>query len=561
MEEEQNLEVVANVYGTADSDIGFGNIPRFTTLRSSSLPDICADTSSPAALDLTKAWIERCVKEHRFWDSIVSHQLPTRILELYDPSDPQAVRVCEPKGLEDKYISLNHRWGEREVLKLTRENKPELMQKIEWHKLPKTFQDALTFTHNLGVRYLWIDSLCIIQDDEDDWQRESSNMYSLYKNSYLTIAATGGFGPHDGLFTFAGNQYSLREISVTNSAGQTMTCKMRKTLPQLDNVKKFPLLERGWVFQERILSPRFLHFGPQELLWECFETATCECTIADSEIRGKREYVFLIGRQACDRCQLPGDHCAGCEIHLWRNIVMEYSRLKLTFDDDILVALSGLVEQQKEFRRTEYVYGLWMDSLPLDLTWHVRRTIDIFKLAEQDSVLPPPRLSKRRAPTWSWASVKAPIVFQDYDDFHTSPSFTWNMGFAQFETGTQVETTPILEIHSRVCPVRLHARVSNSGLGDRYQISLSLKDRAIDLECHADYDIWTEPHNQGVDVYTVLCMEIGLVRHRDLHSSEKNSACFLILKIVKKYGEDFLCERMSFAVGDNPLSILTLRVL
>ncbi|RSM18499.1 hypothetical protein CDV31_002635 [Fusarium ambrosium] len=143
---------------------------------------------------------------------------------------------------------------------------------IDLGNLPKTFQDAIKIARELKVRYLWIDALCIIQneDDHEDWKRECGNMASIYRNSYLTVAATWANSATGGCF-------------ITPDPGVvTGPIMMRKVshfpfIPTLENLEDFPILTRAWTYQERLLAPRVIYFGHQEILWDCLERHTCEC--------------------------------------------------------------------------------------------------------------------------------------------------------------------------------------------------------------------------------------------------------------------------------------------
>jgi hypothetical protein len=134
----------------------------------------------------------------------------------------------------------------------------------------------------LGFRYIWIDSLCIIQDDAEDWETQSALMSEIYQNAVLTLAATSSTGDNEGCCTRNAHRTPALEITLPEDVG---TCRIavRRPLNHFDSqttdglLKHFPLLTRGWAFQERLLSPRVLHICESELVWECREATTCEC--------------------------------------------------------------------------------------------------------------------------------------------------------------------------------------------------------------------------------------------------------------------------------------------
>ena len=281
------------------------------------------------------------------------------------------------------------------------------MNEIPWDVLPKTFQDAINFVRLLGHRYIWIDSLCIVQDDRDDWEREVAHMASIYQNSYLTLAATASRDGRGGLFFTQDERHHAQELKVrVGSVSYTVYC--RDTLPHFIGPdlaltrkplcpieEQFPLLTRGWVYQERLLSPRVLHFGRQELVWECMEEHCCQCQSfpnSDGDLP-KINYGLI----------LKGSSPRGL-IRIWKAMVSEYTRLNLSRSSDRLPAMAGIANHLGSFIGTSYLAGLWRESLVESLLWLSplegragRRTI--------------PSVSNQRTPTWSWASIEGRIVF------------------------------------------------------------------------------------------------------------------------------------------------------
>ncbi|KAK3389989.1 heterokaryon incompatibility protein-domain-containing protein, partial [Podospora didyma] len=152
-------------------------------------------------------------------------------------------------------------------------------------QLPPTFQDSIQFCLALNVRYLWIDALCIIQDDSLDWQIKSSKMADIYRNAYITLAATSSNSGSGGCFAEqripAAAEHTLHlSDDLSSLFGDIRFREAAKhwTTPLTRSSSlSYPLLTRGWVFQERVLSPRVLHFCAQEMVWECNTTSMCEC--------------------------------------------------------------------------------------------------------------------------------------------------------------------------------------------------------------------------------------------------------------------------------------------
>jgi hypothetical protein len=189
-----------------------------------------------------------------------------------------------------KYVCLSHCWGRAYHITTTSSTIRDRKAGIGWNELAKTFQDAITFTRRLGIRYLWIDSLCIVQDNSNDWSVQASKMPSICENAYVTLAATFSSSSAGGCFSQADSEFIARDFTVEDRSGKSHQIFVRRHLPhwlmadprrpnELD--QDFPLLQRAWVIQERLQSPRILHFGRHELMWECMEATACECSFLD----------------------------------------------------------------------------------------------------------------------------------------------------------------------------------------------------------------------------------------------------------------------------------------
>lgn len=199
--------------------------------------------------------------------------------------------------------------------KLTHQNYKTYLQGVPVSTLPKTLQDAITFAAQLdGVEYIWIDALCIIQDDQSDWLRQSAEMDRVYCETYLNLSATASFDSEGGLFKTR-DPSSLNEQPlivnteglpggfdfVDNSVNQNLQLRRECTiLPAdclFDRVDKGPVNERGWVLQERLMSPRVLHFCQDQISWEC-QGIRGHCSFVACEIKpaGLLDYRLTDGR-------------------------------------------------------------------------------------------------------------------------------------------------------------------------------------------------------------------------------------------------------------------------
>ncbi|KAH7392961.1 heterokaryon incompatibility protein-domain-containing protein [Pyrenochaeta sp. MPI-SDFR-AT-0127] len=337
-------------------------------------------------------WIEECLKTHRMLCSAIDRpsDLPLRLIEVNLPNS-QNVRLVHKDQEKGYYACLSHCWGVEQPLKSTL--KPDTLSKhqqgIPWEDLPKTFQDAILVTRMIGLPYLWIDSLCILQDDLEDWQNQSAQMGDIYKNCMICIAGSASSGPHQGLFREA-NSTSI-DRSLPNVAGLNGLDKIRSRKPLRHDTHNLPLLRRSWVFQERILSPRYLHFADQELIWECMECMTCEC--GRLSLNDRSRFGWLEPKQHLHATALQYMNGSGSISSVWQAAVRDYSQMFLTKPSDIFPAISGIAKSIQAATGWEYIAGIWKETIICDLAW---RAVE-------------PQLSRRcaiwRAPTFSWASL------------------------------------------------------------------------------------------------------------------------------------------------------------
>jgi hypothetical protein len=156
------------------------------------------NTQSDASLQRALDWIRECTGNHAICGKGEARPLPTRILDIGGFGSNRVIKLVESKGLPAKYAAISHCWGSlsSDPLILTKNTLEAFKNGSSWNQLPRLFQETIDLVQRLGIRYIWIDSLCIIQDDVLDWQQESAMMCSVYSNSYVTIAATGA-GNHD----------------------------------------------------------------------------------------------------------------------------------------------------------------------------------------------------------------------------------------------------------------------------------------------------------------------------------------------------------------------------
>ncbi|CAG8960301.1 hypothetical protein HYFRA_00012375 [Hymenoscyphus fraxineus] len=407
------------------------------------LSELSPDFTLSNVVDWALEKIEKCKSSHRLCrGGLESDQvpvLPSRVLDLSTTNDGEfdTIRLWETHGSSAKYIALSHCWGGVEITcKTTRTNIQQRMNDgFLVSELPLLFQQAVDVAKGLGVLYLWIDALCIVQDDIYDWEVEASLMANVYSNSFLTIAATRANNSLQGMlgtrnvagFTGAVQPLEYHYIDNPNgpsivahrdfsgTAHRTMTEKGLNNAAHIKEGEPFgatsPLMGRAWVLQERVFSPRtlFLHFA--ELFLECDQCITCECGMASPNLRPTRRITSLSMHDIEEQ---------------WSLLVWRYSQLHLSNPSDKLPAFSGIASAFKDYFKDDYLAGIWktenLDYFAAQLAWRVwRKGFGIQTKPGEHSAY---RSVPYRAPTWSWASVdhkQNPEIPLRILPFHGSP--------------------------------------------------------------------------------------------------------------------------------------------
>lgn len=372
----------------------------------------------------------------------------TRLIHVGKPpywGSTVKLHECARRGHEKypKYATLSYCWGQTSQFKATKANIEGLYRGFDLDSLSQTVRDAVEVTRSLGLSYLWVDALCIIQDDEDDKSKEIELIATIYKNAAVTIAALSASGTTQGFLRTYPPRRGLRSCSIPfpfGRSGQVGTISLHVKQPPID-LCDTPLCYRGWAFQELFLSPRILLYSTEELLWysrasRLQSSTTTTRTYRDNihdilsvpvndvgaisyyreleqdsqppEIKAQRQQSVEIFQHSpyksfvdsVDYYQDPlqehrGRYNDQCKI--WAAIVTEYTSRKLSEREDRLRALAGVANHLREIWASSYVYGMWRNAIPDLLQWAVRKPVVAGR--------------SNRAPTWSWASVDCPVGY------------------------------------------------------------------------------------------------------------------------------------------------------
>lgn len=392
-------------------------------------------------------WMEQCTKEHKTCQQYrqlanSGVDLPLRLVDV-DPhgeylnhelqktdinllSCEQAPNICimhsqdaastSPDGVQ--YFTLSHRWSDPPPIELTWENMNQFSKQIPTSSLSTCFKDAIHITRCLGIRYIWIDSICINQADPAEKASEISRMQDIYRRSQLNLSATSG---ESGLI-FPRNPKSVLPVISRKNPTKSRTSKSGKTSEAAEEflmvspgpwetfVDLGPLNRRAWVVQERLLAPRVLHCCYNMVYWEC------PCLRA-SEVDPLGEVDHHVVTNSVDLRTNIKKNFATASMGGWNRIKSEehetsfmeqlnpfylivrsyYFPMELTYPRDRLPAISGIARwfmSRLGLTPESYVAGLWRETLPECLLWH------FFQAPQGGAVR-----DVEAAPSWSWASV------------------------------------------------------------------------------------------------------------------------------------------------------------
>ena len=322
-----------------------------------------------------------------------------------------------------KYFTLSYVWGAAEMSKTLRINYAARLQKGGLREsLPATIADAIALVRSLGERYLWVDALCIVQDDETAMQHDIKQMDIIYGKAFATIVAVHGTSAEAGLSGVNSTSRPLQQIESVTISGRSKDLEFDSDKKDQETVhmvaSPMPLhlaLEvstldtRGWVLQEQLLSRRCLYFTNDYLYFQCGREVLDECdstecapsTIIDNPLFNLQELVDLEPETGLFKT-----------FTAYAKLVEKYTLRKLSYESDILNAFSGLFAVLNEYFQSDIISGIPASALDLALLWAPAAkllcrecrlpTIEEIDMGQVD----------RNLPSWSWAGWRGPVNYR-----------------------------------------------------------------------------------------------------------------------------------------------------
>jgi hypothetical protein len=354
--------------------------------------------------------------------------------------------MAEVTESKDDYAVLSHVWGGVDIdCKTTGRNISEYEKDgIDPDNIPRTFMDAILLTLDLHIQYIWIDSLCIIQDDPEDWQREAAKMASIFRDATLTLSATTSSN------CLGGCGYSKTFEPATQFKGTTLPFAVRVTpySTKFPNdayigVQDSPVNYRAWIFQEKLLSQRILHATGDQYVWQCASRLELEdgFYVAEPQLDIPWQYLGLLDShlpEAKGEIARPSTEREMLNLRWWV-WAKDYSERRLSHPGDQYAAFAGVVQLFQDLTGDEPVIGLWKEHLYLHLAWSVKKSWQV--------AFPTPGT---RRPSWTWMSypresIEGPSNISLSDEFERARKIIYRAEIQDIQihwTGRSWTSTP-----------------------------------------------------------------------------------------------------------------------
>ncbi|KAF5669951.1 heterokaryon incompatibility domain-containing protein [Fusarium heterosporum] len=428
-------------------------------------------------------------------------------------------------GQNTNYATLSYSWGPTQPLTTTQSNLNSLLEKISVDSLPKTFHNAIDTVWELGLRYIWIDSLCIIQDDLNDWKREASRMKDVYAGSSVTISASDAKESTQGCFVDHGLDLWERDargvVPMVAAIRGKLALEIRVHQGDIRRrVKRSNLSTRGWTLQEQLLSHRVIHCMRPEIHWNCRRKYHTESQFTFEGVRFKPFSSMF----------LPNNATTAEMKRLWSEWMTDYSSRNLTVTKDCIGALAGIVQYFGERTGFKHVLACWQETLVDDLLW-----IRNGRLTDPSTIL-------SQVPSWSWLSRVRKIDFgfwhrvmaryeyvacDHIEILGCSVTWTGQPMVSDILSTNLVVEGPVLRMKLRIDP---QAKVYNPPCMNVGDEAPDFSSHPIPWRCLGQYDI--EDDRQD-DMFTCLLVRSVTPKYEKLPYGHGLQETFLLLVPVE----------------------------
>ena len=298
---------------------------------------------------IVRRWLGECDDAHDACGFDRKATIPTRVLDVSGAAAEDSIRLHISRDRQPgPYAALSYCWGGDKNILTTTENITECTRSIAICDLPETIRDAVLFTHALGIRYLWVDSLCILQDSEQDKRNEIRQMRRIFKNANVTLIAQKADRVDEGFLDPGPKSDALFEVPLEGTDGSIRRVYMEPTYFYYEDGGT---LDRAWTLEERALSNRLVIFASCDMLWLCRSTNANTDPGLDPKTSVDDGKCFNFHGLYTEK--VPDQ---------WMDVAKDYKKRALTRPGDATVAIAGIAEEfaalwGKELG--EYCAGIW----------------------------------------------------------------------------------------------------------------------------------------------------------------------------------------------------------
>jgi hypothetical protein len=508
------------------------------TGRQFSLPLLpTQDLKSVEAFQQAEQWLANCEEHHEQCARPLA-KLPKRVLDLGETEDLSSISLYVTKGRIARYATLSYCWGPSgDILKTTEANLEQHCRNIDFEWLPNTLKDAVLVAKRLGFRYLWIDSLCIIQGHSLDWAEQSVGLTDIYGCSTLNISATTAEHNDEGfLHKLTDRLVPLGHYRYLDTGIGDEMVFAGHPLDVLD-LEGMQISSRGWVVPERLVSPATLHYTCEGMLWECADGIVLGHDQSYTKPKWKAEWKSVMENH------IPGYDVMSKEASIasahsvpyegWNTWICSYSQRNFSHCTDRLQAMASIAKAFAMKFNVTYVEGLWKENILSGLLWR--------RHDRQQNLT---RFVEYVAPSWSWASVHGRL---DYRNVHI---FSGRSG-----PKLEIEDFDIEEEHGGTYGRVRQGRIVANGFIqfvtiDRrnhgitrphaHQACRTIRGFVNNINVYCMLDAWSETDSPLFDCW---CVRIG-----SFDSNDRQADTFLLLRRIKEEGCEF--SRIGFAETD-----------
>jgi hypothetical protein len=402
--------------------------------------EIPSHAGDQQCFDFIKEKVGACVKQHKCGKDGALPLLPDRVVWI-EANNASRIQLLEPKNIRAPFVALSYCWGP--VGPTTYISNAETLEarkaSINFNDLPPLFQDVVEAARALGIEYVWIDRLCIIQGNDEDFHAQAPKMGEIYGNATLTIAAASATTEEDRILVPRDDLAYDLDMSVGGIGSLKLRFRRRSHAlgKEASGGDYGKVSTRAWIWQERLLAARSVFFTPAALKFEC------------------RCHSFWEG---FDKDRLGHSWSAQLDnmTHLaWHSLVEEYMGRDITRPSDRLPAMDAVMKRIEKSTGWSPFWGLWADSLVESLSWQAKES---GQWGKHECRMNPGHY----APTWSWASVDGPISYvsaKPLNIMEANDPMQWDL-----ECRSLNEASGLVRFAGHVIFLELHATIERNEL-------------------------------------------------------------------------------------------------